>query len=95
LNQKQSQRVACFLPKTRAELPYLLYFLVEIAVFPAVNIPTGTLSFAFKAAATPLNQDTLFPLTYSLAIFSFPLSLYWFRHEGILALPYAIGIPFL
>jgi hypothetical protein len=48
-----------------------------------------------KQPATPLNQDTLFPLTYSLAIFSFLLSLYWFRHEGILALPYAIGIPFL
>ncbi len=77
------------------KLTYLLYLLSALIVFFVVNVPTGILNFALNSALSPLNQDPLFPLTYSLAISSFLLSLYWSRHEGLLALPYAIGVPFL
>lgn len=76
-------------------LNYLVYFAVALVTFFAVNIPTGILNFAFRSAISPLSQDTLFPLTYSLAIFSFLVSLYWERNAGIMAVLYAMGIPFL
>lgn len=76
-------------------LNYLVYFAVALVTFFAVNIPTGILTFAFRSAISPISQDTLFPLTYSLAIFSFLVSLYWERKAGLMAIPYAMGIPFL
>ncbi|MEM0156339.1 MAG: hypothetical protein QW597_07065 [Thermoplasmataceae archaeon] len=76
-------------------LTYLLYLISALAIFFIVNVSTGTLSFAFRSAISPFDQDTLFPLTYSLAILSFFLSIYWFRHFQLLSLPYATGVPFL
>ena len=78
-----------------AKFAYTLYLISALIVFFAVNLPTGILNLALRSALSPLNQGPLFPLTFSLAISSFLLSLYWYWHEGPFALPYAVGVPFL
>ncbi|MHB1707888.1 MAG: hypothetical protein ACYCT2_00220 [Thermoplasmataceae archaeon] len=74
---------------------YALYLIFALIVFFAVNFSTGILNLALRSALSPLNQGPLFPLTFSLAISSFLLSLCWYRREGLFALPYAAGVPFL
>ena len=78
-----------------AKFAYTLYLIFALIVFFAVNFSTGILNLALRSAFSPLNQGPLFPLTFSLAISSFLLSLYWFRREALFAIPYAAGIPFL
>lgn len=77
------------------KMAYLFYLISTLAIFFIVNSYTGILDFAFRSAISPLDQDTLFPLTYSLAILSFLIGIYWFRHSLLFSFPYAIGIPFL
>ena len=74
---------------------YFLFLFLTSTFFIIINVETGILLLAVSEGLSPLRQNTLFPLTYSLAIFSFFISLYWFRNDGILSIPLSIGVPFL
>lgn len=75
-------------------LIYFSYLVSALIIFFVVNSLTGILVFAVRSAISPLTQDTLFPLTYSLAIASFLVTIYWYRDKGLTGFPYAIGVPF-
>lgn len=74
---------------------YVIFIILIYTILIIFNIQTGVLSFAIWSGFHPLDEDILFPLTYSLAICSFLIFLYWFRNNGIFAIPLAIGVPFL
>lgn len=74
---------------------YLFFVCLICITFVIINVQSGILLFAVKAGLSPLRQNTLFPLTYFLAILSLFISLYWFRGDGILSIPNSIGVPFL
>ena len=74
---------------------YFLFLFLTSTFFIIINVETGILLLAVSEGLSPFHQNTLFPLTYSLAIFSFFISLYWFRNDGILSIPLSIGVPFL
>ena len=74
---------------------YFLFLFLTSTFFIIINVETGIFLLAVSEGLSPLRQNTLFPLTYSLAIFSFFISLYWFRNDGILSIPLSIGVPFL
>ncbi len=74
---------------------YFSFLFLTSTFFLIINVETGILLFAVSASLSPFHQNTLFPLTYFLSVFSFLISLYWFRYDGILSIPLSIGVPFL
>jgi hypothetical protein len=80
---------------TRFSPLYSVFLFFAVTFFLVVNIETGILNLVIRSAFSPLSQDTLFPLTYSLAIVSFIMTMYWTRKSGLVSLPYSIGVPFL
>ncbi|MCL5788155.1 MAG: hypothetical protein M1581_06070, partial [Candidatus Thermoplasmatota archaeon] len=66
---------------------YFSFLFLTSTFFIIINVETGILLFAVSASLSPFHQNTLFPLTYFLSVFSFLISLYWFRYDGILSIP--------